>query len=180
MPQPKSRVVILGAGFAGLEAAKTLKRAPVEATLIDRHNYHCFQPLLYQVATAALSPADIAWPVRHILRSQENATVFMAEVIGIDGEARVVNTRAGAFPFDFLVIATGAMHSYFGHEKWAAVAPGLKWIEDATGIWNGTADCGARIDCGSFNEGLYNANGSSPPHALWRSAICSCRACAYK
>jgi NADH dehydrogenase len=134
MPQPKSRVVILGAGFAGLEAAKTLKRAPVEATLIDRHNYHCFQPLLYQVATAALSPADIAWPVRHILRSQENAIVFMAEVIGIDGEARVVNTRAGAFPFDFLVIATGAMHSYFGHEKWAAVAPGLKWIEDATRV----------------------------------------------
>jgi NADH dehydrogenase len=137
MPQPKTRVVILGAGFAGLEATKTLRRAPVEITLIDRHNYHCFQPLLYQVATAALSPADIAWPVRHILRSQENATVFMAEVIGIDGEARVVKTRAGAFPFDFLVIATGAMHSYFGHENWAAVAPGLKLIEDATRIRRG-------------------------------------------
>jgi len=132
--QQKTRVVILGAGFAGLEAAKTLKRAPVEITLIDRHNYHCFQPLLYQVATAALSPADIAWPVRHILRSQENATVFMAEVIGIDGDLRVVKTRAGEFPFDFLVIATGAVHSYFGHENWAAVAPGLKWIEDATRI----------------------------------------------
>jgi NADH dehydrogenase len=90
--------------------------------------------VLYQVATAALSPADIAWPVRHILRSRENATVFMAEVIGIDGEACVVKTRAGAFSFDFLVIATGAMHSYFGHENWAAAAPGLKWIEDATRI----------------------------------------------
>jgi NADH dehydrogenase len=132
--QQKTRVVILGAGFAGLEAAKTLKRAPVEITLIDRHNYHCFQPLLYQVATAALSPADIAWPVRHILRSQENANVFMAEVIGIDGDLRVVKTRAGELPFDFLVIATGAVHSYFGHENWAAVAPGLKRIEDATRI----------------------------------------------
>ena len=126
MPQPKTRVVILGAGFAGLEATKTLRCAPLEITLIDRHNYHCFQPLLYQVATAALSPADIAWPVRHILRSQENATVFMAEVIGIDSEARVVKTRAGVFPFDFLVIATGAMHSYFGHENWAAVAECLQ------------------------------------------------------
>ena len=112
MPQP-ARVVILGAGFGGLETAKTLRRAPVEITLIDRHNYHCFQPLLYQVATAALSPADIAWPVRHILRSQENATVLMAEVTGVDAE-----TQAGAFPFDFLVIATGAMHSYFGRDNW--------------------------------------------------------------
>jgi NADH:ubiquinone reductase (H+-translocating) len=108
MPQPKSRVVILGAGFGGLEAAKTLRRAPVEITLIDRQNYHCFQPLLYQVATAALSPADVAWPIRHILRRQENATVFMAEVTGIDAGARIVNTKAGSFSFDFLVIATGA------------------------------------------------------------------------
>src|SRR5262249_59310552 len=92
------KVVILGAGLGGLEAAKTLSRAPVEITLIDRHNYLFFQPLFYQVATAALSPADIAWPVRHILRSQENATVFMAEVIGIDGEARIVKTQAGGFP----------------------------------------------------------------------------------
>src|SRR6202051_2703453 len=133
----RSRVVIIGAGFGGLSAAKALTGGPFNVTLVDRYNYHLFQPLLYQVATAALSPADIAWPVRHILRSQENATVFMAEVIGIDGEARVVKTRAGAFPFDFLVIATGAMHSYFGHENWAAVAPGLKWIEDATRIRRG-------------------------------------------
>jgi NADH dehydrogenase len=127
MPQSNPKVVILG-------AAKTLKRAPVEIALIDRKNYHCFQPLLYQVATAALSPADIAWPIRHILRRQENATVFMTEVSGIDAQARVVKTRAGPFPFDFLVIATGATNSYFGHDRWAEVAPGLKRIEDATRI----------------------------------------------
>ena len=158
MPQPKTRVVILGAGFAGLEATKTLRRAPVEITLIDRHNYHCFQPLLYQVATAALSPADIAWPVRHILRSQENATVFMAEVIGIDGEARVVKTRAGAFPFDFLVIATGAMHSYFGHENWAAVrqvSNGLKMLRVFA-----EASC-PRLSKRNWLEMMLSANGCS-------------------
>ena len=100
----------------GLEATKTLRRAPVEIILIDRQNYHCFQPLLYQVATAALSPADIAWPIRDILRRQENATVFMADVTGIDAEARIVNTKAGPFSFDFLVIATGARNWYFGHD----------------------------------------------------------------
>ena len=134
MPQSNPRVVILGAGFGGLEATKTLRRAPVEITLIDRQNYHCFQPLLYQVATAALSPADIAWPIRHILRQQKNATVFMAEVNGIDPGARIVNTKAGPFSFDFLVIATGARNSYLGHDSWAEVAPGLKRIEDATRI----------------------------------------------
>jgi NADH dehydrogenase len=108
MPQSNPKVVVLGGGFGGLEATKTLRRAPVEIALIDRQNYHCFQPLLYQVATAALSPADIAWPIRHILRRQENATVFMAEVNGIDAGARIVNTKAGPFSFDFLVIATGA------------------------------------------------------------------------
>jgi NADH dehydrogenase len=134
MPQSNPRVVILGAGFGGLEATKALRRAPVEITLIDRQNYHCFQPLLYQVATAALSPADIAWPIRHILRRQENATVFMAEVNDIDAGARVVNTKAGPFSFDFLVIATGARNSYFGHDRWAELALGLKRIEDATRI----------------------------------------------
>jgi len=134
MPQQRPQVVILGAGFGGLEAAKTLSRAPVEITVLDRQNYHCFQPLLYQVATAALSPADVAWPIRHILRSQENATVFMADVTGIETEARLVKTQAGTFPFDFLIIATGATHSYFGHDDWAAFAPGLKRIEDATRI----------------------------------------------
>jgi NADH:ubiquinone reductase (H+-translocating) len=134
MPQSNPRAVILGAGFGGLEATKTLRRAPVEIILIDRQNYHCFQPLLYQVATAALSPADIAWAIRHILRRQENATVFMADVTGIDAEARIVNTKAGPFSFDFLVIATGARNWYFGHDGWAEVAPGLKRIEDATRI----------------------------------------------
>jgi len=134
MPQQCPQVVILGAGFGGLEAAKTLSHAPVEITVLDRQNYHCFQPLLYQVATAALSPADVAWPIRHILRSQENATVFMADVTGIETDARLVKTQAGTFPFDFLIIATGATHSYFGHDDWAAFAPGLKRIEDATRI----------------------------------------------
>jgi len=134
MPPSNPRVVILGAGFGGLQATKTLSRAPVDITLIDRENYHCFQPLLYQVATAALSPADIAWPIRHILRRQKNATVFMTAVTGIDVAARVVNTEAGAFPFDFLVIATGARNWHFGHERWAETAPGLKRIEDATRI----------------------------------------------
>jgi NADH:quinone reductase (non-electrogenic) len=95
MVQSKPRVVILGAGFGGLEAAKILRRAPVEITVLDRRNYHCFQPLLYQVATAALSPADVAWPIRHILRQQKNATVLMAEVTGVDAAARVVSTQAG-------------------------------------------------------------------------------------
>ena len=134
MAQSKPKVVILGAGFGGLEVAKTLRRAPVEITLIDRQNYHCFQPPLYQVATAALSPADIAWPIRHILRRQENAAVFMAQVTGIDARARVVSTKAGPFSFDFLVIATGAINSYFGHHRWVDVAPGLKRIEDATRV----------------------------------------------
>ena len=134
MPQQQPHVVIVGAGFGGLEAAKTLGRAPVAITLLDRQNYHCFQPLLYQVATAALSPAEVAWPIRHILRRQQNATVLMAEVNGIDAAARLVKTAAGDFPFDFMVVATGARESYFGHDEWIAFAPGLKRIEDATRI----------------------------------------------
>jgi len=134
MPQSRPNVVILGAGFGGLQAAQSLARAPVDVTIIDRQNYHCFQPLLYQVATAALSPADVAWPIRHILRRQQNATVLMAEVTGIEAAERAVETSAGPFRFDFLIIATGAAHSYFGHDEWAACAPGLKRIEDATRI----------------------------------------------
>lgn len=134
MPQQRPRVVILGGGFGGLECAKALRRAEVEITLIDRQNYHCFQPLLYQVATAALSPAEVAWPIRHILRRQNNATVFMTQATGIDSGGRLVQTTSGSFPFDFLVIATGTMHSYFGHDEWAGAAPGLKRIEDATRI----------------------------------------------
>src|SRR6516165_1222079 len=134
MAQQRPHVVILGAGFGGLETVKTLSRAPVEISVIDRQNYHCFQPLLYQVATAALSPAEVAWPIRHILRRQQNVTVFMTEVNGIDVPARIVKSKVGPFAFDFLVIATGATHSYFGHDEWAVFAPGLKRIEDASRI----------------------------------------------
>jgi NADH:ubiquinone reductase (H+-translocating) len=134
MPQQRPKVVIVGAGFGGLQAAKALSRVAVDVTVIDRQNHHCFQPLLYQVATAALSPADVAWPIRHILRNQENATVLMAEVRSIDTGERVVHADSVSVPYDYLVLATGATHSYFGHDEWAEVAPGLKRIEDATRI----------------------------------------------
>ena len=134
MSRRRPQVVIVGAGFGGLEAAKALNRVAVEVTVIDRQNHHCFQPLLYQVATAALSPAEIAWPIRHILRQQRNATVLMAEVSGIDLAGRFVHTGAGPISYDYLVIATGATHSYFGRDDWADFAPGLKRIEDATRI----------------------------------------------
>ena len=134
MAERRAQVVIIGGGFGGLEAARTLRRADADVTVIDRQNHHCFQPLLYQVATAALSPADVAWPIRHILRSQQNATVLMATVTGIHAEAKKVRTDSGDIPYDYLVIATGAMHSYFGHDEWSDVAPGLKRIEDATRI----------------------------------------------
>ena len=134
MSQRRPKVVIVGAGFGGLEAAKALSRVAVDVTVIDRQNHHCFQPLLYQVATAALSPAEIAWPIRHILRQQRNATVLMAQVSGIDLAGRFVQTGAGPISYDYLVIATGATHSYFGHDDWVDFAPGLKRIEDATSI----------------------------------------------
>jgi NADH dehydrogenase len=134
MTNAKVKVVIVGAGFGGLEAAKALRRAVAEVVVIDRHNHHCFQPLLYQVATAALSPADIAWPIRHILRSQRNATVLMEKVLGIDAKERLVRAEFGEVRYDYLVIAAGAQHSYFGRDEWAAYAPGLKRIEDATTI----------------------------------------------
>ena len=129
-----ARVVIVGAGFGGLECAKALRRAQADVTVIDRENHHCFQPLLYQVATAALSPADIAWPIRHILRPQRNATVLMEEVRGVDAERKCVQTQFGEIPYDYLVIATGSTHSYFGHDEWSRFAPGLKRIEDGTRI----------------------------------------------
>ena len=134
MPQERQRVVIAGAGFGGLEAAKALRAAPVDVFVIDKQNHHCFQPLLYQVATAALSPADVAWPIRRILRKQRNATVLMADIRGIDTANRVIQADSITVPYDYLVLATGATHSYFGHDEWAAVAPGLKRIEDATRI----------------------------------------------
>src|SRR5215210_5448855 len=130
----RPRVVLVGGGFGGLEAAKALGRSAVDVTLLDRQNHHCFQPLLYQVATAVLSPADIAWPIRGILRRQQNVTVLMAAVTGVDTENKRVLPGNHVFPYDYLVMATGATHSYFGHDDWASCAPGLKRIEDATEI----------------------------------------------
>jgi NADH dehydrogenase len=128
-------VVILGAGFGGLTAAQSLRRAPVRVTVVDRRNHHLFQPLLYQVAMAGLSPADIAMPIRSILRKQRNATVLLDEVCGIDLPGRVVRLRSGTeLAYDFLVYAAGATNFYFGHEEWEGVAPGLKSIEDAVEI----------------------------------------------
>jgi NADH dehydrogenase len=129
------RVVIVGGGFGGLATARALARSPVDVLVIDRQNHHCFQPLLYQVATASLSPADVAWPIRSILRRQKNARVVMGEVVGVDLGKRIVQTAgSGDYAFDYLVLAAGATHSYFGHDEWAAHAPGLKRIEDATDI----------------------------------------------
>jgi NADH dehydrogenase len=130
----RERVVIIGAGFAGLSCAQTLGDAPFDVTVIDRHNYHLFQPLLYQVATAALSPADIAAPIRSILGGRRNTTVLLAEVSGIDLRRRVVVADDREVPFDRLIVATGAHHTYFGNDGWARHAPGLKRIDDATDL----------------------------------------------
>ncbi|MET1027683.1 MAG: NAD(P)/FAD-dependent oxidoreductase [Dongiaceae bacterium] len=127
-------VVILGAGFAGLTAARALAKAPCRITLIDRRNYHLFQPLLYQVATAALSPADIATPIRSILRKQRNVAVLMGRVEGIDKMQRQVRVDDRLIGYDYLIVATGARHAYFGHDDWEDLAPGLKKIDDATQI----------------------------------------------
>jgi NADH dehydrogenase len=132
MNEGGTRVVIIGGGFGGLAAAKALARAPVEITLIDRRNFHLFQPLLYQVATAGLSPADIGAPIRSILCDQKNVSVALAKVTGVDKVNRIVETEEGPFPFDTLIIATGARHAYFGRDEWEKFAPGIKTIDDAT------------------------------------------------
>ncbi|HET7841796.1 MAG TPA: NAD(P)/FAD-dependent oxidoreductase [Terriglobia bacterium] len=128
------RVVIIGAGFGGLYAARALRRAPVDITVIDRRNHHLFQPLLYQVATAALSPGDIAYPIRAVLSRQKNARVLLAEVFAIDLKNRKAVLKDGEVEYDYLIIATGASHSYFGHDEWEPSAPGLKTLEDALEI----------------------------------------------
>jgi NADH dehydrogenase len=132
--QAAYRVVIVGAGFGGLNAAETLASAPVRITVIDRKNYHTFQPLLYQVATAGLSPGEIAAPIRSILRRHPNVEVLMAEVTGFDLERRLVKTQDQEVPYDSLIVAAGASHAYFGHDEWEPFAPGLKTIEDALEI----------------------------------------------
>ena len=132
MSQPRPKVVIVGGGFAGLAAAKALRDVPVDVLVVDRRNHHVFQPLLYQVATASLSPADISAPIRSVLRSQKNCEVVLAEVTGVDIAKRRLMTVGGHFGYDHLILAAGATHAYFGHDEWARLAPGLKSIEDAT------------------------------------------------
>jgi NADH:ubiquinone reductase (H+-translocating) len=133
--QNKASVVVVGAGFSGLEAVRALFDTNVDVTLVDSKNHHCFQPLLYQVATAALSPADVAWPIRSILAGQRNVTVLMSEVKAVDPVARTVTTADDLLlHFDYLILATGVTSSYFNHPEWARYAPGLKTIEDATRI----------------------------------------------
>ncbi|WP_156256154.1 NAD(P)/FAD-dependent oxidoreductase [Sandarakinorhabdus oryzae] len=135
MTRPRQHVVIIGAGFGGLAAAQSLARADVDITLIDGRNHHLFQPLLYQVATAGLSPADIAAPIRSILRNQANVRVILDTVVGVDRAARRVRLADGQpIGYDRLIVATGAQHSYFGNSDWASHAPGLKTIDDATAV----------------------------------------------
>jgi len=136
--QELPRVVIIGGGFGGLNAARALKRAPVEIVLIDRSNHHLFQPLLYQVATSVLPPTEIATPIRNLLRRQQNVTVLMGEVTGVDADRRIVHVTGFDQPvaYDYLVLATGAHGSYFGHDEWASYAPGLKTARDALVIRN--------------------------------------------
>ena len=130
----KKKIVVIGAGFGGLAAVKGLKSADAEITLIDKRNHHLFQPLLYQVATAGLSPSDIAWPIRSILAKQDNVRVVLGNVVGIDVSGKIVTTENKQYEYDQLVIATGAQHSYFGKDEWETAAPGLKRIIDATEI----------------------------------------------
>ena len=130
----RPRVVIIGGGFGGLNAAKALRHAPVDVLLIDRRNHHVFQPLLYQVATAALSPGDIASPIRWILRHQQNVEVWLAEATKIDLDHKTVVLRDGQVTYDYLIVSAGSGHAYFGHDEWRPHAPGLKTLEDALDI----------------------------------------------
>jgi len=130
--QSHPRVVIVGGGFGGLAAAKALAHAPAQVLLLDRRNHHVFQPLLYQVATASLSPADISAPIRSILKHQSNCQVALVEVVGVDVEKKQVIPKDGHIDYDYLILAAGATHTYFGHDEWSETAPGLKTLEDAT------------------------------------------------
>src|SRR3990170_4283413 len=132
-PAEPHRVVIVGAGFGGLETAYRLAGAPIKLTLVDRRNHHLFQPLLYQVATASLATSEIAWPIRYLLRGRPEVTTLFATVSGVDAQNKCVLLDDGdTLPYDTLVLATGARHAYFGHDEWEPFAPGLKTLEDAT------------------------------------------------
>src|SRR3712207_1259303 len=130
----RERVVVVGGGFAGLYAVRALDDAPVSVTLVDRRNFHLFQPLLYQVATGSLSPANIAAPLRSVLQRQRNAETIMAEVVDFDPDHREVILADGRLSYDTLIVAAGSRYNYFGHDDWAPQAPGLKTLEDATEI----------------------------------------------
>ncbi|MEO6396664.1 MAG: FAD-dependent oxidoreductase, partial [Devosia sp.] len=131
----KQRIVVVGGGFGGLAAVQELAGADAEITLIDQRNHHLFQPLLYQVATSALGPSEIAWPIRQLLKRRADVTTLLDSVTGIDTEARTVALEGGMrVPFDYLILATGARHAYFGHDDWEPFAPGLKTLEDATAM----------------------------------------------
>jgi len=134
MQENRPRVVVVGSGFGGLEAARNLAKLPLQVTLIDRKNHHTFQPLLYQVATAGISPAEIAAPIRWILRGRKNVEVLMDEVVGFDLNRKIVQLPDLEIPYDYMVVAAGAQHSYFGHDEWEPLAPGLKTVEDALEI----------------------------------------------
>ena len=145
---PRPKVVIVGGGFGGIEAAKALQRAPVDITLVDRSNHFVFQPLLYQVATGALAPSDIAVPIRWVLRYIRNTTVLAANVDGIDTGMRIVRLSNGtSLPYDYLVLAAGSRHAYFGHNEWEPLAPGLKTIEDAVEVRNRFLSAFERAEC---------------------------------
>ncbi len=133
-PSTTPKIVIVGGGFAGLACAHGLAGCAADLTLADRNNYHLFQPLLYQVATAVLSPADIAAPIRRVLRHQDNTTVVLDELLGVDLDKKLARFKNDTISYDYLVLANGATHSYFGHDEWASFAPGLKTVDDALEI----------------------------------------------
>lgn len=147
----RPRIVIIGGGFGGLTVAQKLRKADADITLIDRRNHHLFQPLLYQVATAALSPAQIAQPIRFIFRDQKNVSVILDEVIGLE-EGHVLARETGSIPYDFLIVAAGASHAYFGRDDWKDIAPGLKSLEDATNIRRRILDAFERAEIAHTDE----------------------------
>ena len=179
MPSPVHRVVIVGAGFGGLAAAKALHKTPAQIVLVDRSNHHLFQPLLYQVAISVLSPSQIASPIREVVRGQKNTTVLLTEVTDIDKTERCVIARGDGIdslklPYDYLILATGASHNYFGHQEFEQFAPGLKSLADAVAIRNKILNAFERAEAGV--EPIFNGRpviGSAPVWSnMRRTALC--------